>query len=51
MNCKAKPQQSGTVQEIGDAYRYTLDKAGQIPAIVRDGVGVGKIDTASRALR
>jgi pectate lyase len=43
VKCKAQPQQRGTVQEIGDAYPYTLDKAKDIPKIVRRGAGVGKV--------
>jgi pectate lyase len=43
VGCKNKPQPRGTVKEIGDAYRYTLDAAADVPGMVRRGAGVGTI--------
>lgn len=43
-NCANEPDVRGTVKEIGDAYSYELDKAEDIPEIVKNGVGVGKIE-------
>jgi pectate lyase len=37
------PQTRGTVKEPGGSYRYALDDAAKIPAIVKEGAGVGKI--------
>jgi pectate lyase len=39
-----RPEVRGTVAEPRTAYRYTLDKPGEIATIVTRGAGVGKID-------
>ena len=37
------PESRGTVTDPGRSYRYTLDRAADVPSKVRGGAGVGKI--------
>jgi len=43
------PETAGTVTEPRTFYPYTLDNPSDVPAIVRAGVGVGRISAAPRA--
>jgi pectate lyase len=43
VGCKYEPQVRGTVKEPRDAYSYTLDKAADVPELVKSGAGVGKM--------
>jgi len=44
VDCENKPQAGGTVKEPRDAYTYTLDKAADVPELIKRGAGViGKV--------
>ncbi len=42
-NCANEPSVRGEVKEIGDAYSYELDDPADLRAIIKQGVGVGKL--------
>ena len=48
VDCQHQPQSGGAVKESRDAYTYTLDKAADVPELVKRGAGVGGTTTDNR---